>query len=195
MDKASDTEYVDKVIKQDGTVCVKVRQRSRGEPDSDSSFDHASEFKLDKQAMSPLKSLQEIRGKKRTHSLNLPPPNATSASAVSPGPGPSLVRTSTPNGPGAVMAAFGGSSKNNDSLDDTIEGFVDMGELSNSDIISMGQPPMIHNGTSGDDSDTLDADDFNQRIISHDQDYARVDADDEEEQPNLQAQGHLLFCP
>ncbi len=85
------------------------------------------------------------------------------------------------------MAAFGSSSRNNDSLDDTIEGFVDLGDLSNSDVISMGDALMIQDGTSGDDSDTLDADQFNQHVISQDQDEARADMDDDEEVPNLQA--------
>ena len=188
MDKALDTEYMDKVIKQDGAVQVKACRHICGEHDSSSSFDHSSEFEKDETALTPPpKTLQELRGKKMTCSLS-PPQNASAnVNMERPVAGPSLVQTSTPNGPGAVMAAFGSSSRNNDSLDDTIEGFVDLGDLSNSDVISMGDALMIQDGTSGDDSDTLDADQFNQHVISQDQDEARADMDDDEEVPNLQA--------
>ncbi len=128
--KASDTEYVDKVIKKDGTVRVQVQKHGRGEPDSDSSFDHATHFELDEKALSPLWSLQDVRGKKRACSVSPPPAHANRMGAASPVLGTSassapLVRTSTPNRPGVVMAIFGGTSTNDDSLDDTIHGSVD----------------------------------------------------------------------
>ncbi len=72
------------------------------------------------------------------------------------------MRTSTPNGPGAVTAAFGSRSRSHDSLDDTIEGYVDLGDLSDSDVIIMGEQPMPQDATSGDlDSDTMDTEDLN----------------------------------
>ncbi len=58
-------------------------------------------------------------------------PHAPASTLTAQGPvaGPSLVRTSTPNGPGAVTVAFGSRSKSNASLDDTIPGYVDLGGL------------------------------------------------------------------
>ena len=96
------------------------------------------------------------------------------------------MRTSTPNSPGDVMATFGSGSRSNASLDDTIEGYLDLGDLSDSDMISMGDVPMLQDGTSGDDSDTLDGDQVNQHVTSQNQDDARADADDKDEAPNAQ---------
>ncbi len=53
MDKALDTEYMDKVIKQDGAVQVKACRHICGEHDSSSSFDHSSEFEKDETALTP----------------------------------------------------------------------------------------------------------------------------------------------
>ncbi len=91
-----------------------------------------------------------------------PPAHASAnATAASPILGPSMVRTSTPNGSGAVMAAFGSGSSSHASLDDTIEGYVDLGDLSDSDVIVMGEQPVPQDATSGDNSDTMDAEDLN----------------------------------
>ena len=123
-----------------------------------------------------------------------PPAHASAnATAVSPLLGPSMVRTSTPNGPGAVMAAFGSGSRSHDSLDDTIEGFVDLGDLSDSEVIIMGEQPMPQDTTSGDDSDTMDAEDLNRRMRSQTPDDAGADADDEDDAPDVQDCGHQWF--
>ena len=89
------------------------------------------------------------------HSVSPPAPVSTSTTQ-GPVAGTSLVWTSTSNGPGAVTVAFGSGSKNNPSLDDTIPGYVDLGDLSDSDVIIMGEQPMPQDATSGDDSDTMD---------------------------------------
>ncbi len=77
-----------------------------------------------------------------------------------------MIRTSTPTGPGAVTAAFGSGSRSNSDLDDTIEGELDLGDLSDSDVIIMGQQPVPQDVTSGDNSgsDTMDAEDLNQQM-------------------------------
>ncbi len=107
-----------------------------------------------------------------------PPAPASTSTAQGPVAGPSLVQTSTPNGPGAVTAAFGSGSKSNASLDDTIHGYVDLGELSDSDMIIMREQPMPQDATSGDDSDTMDAEDLNRCLRSQTKDDAGADADD-----------------
>ena len=66
-----DTDYVDKVIKKDAVVWVKAHRRGRGKHDSDSSFDASADFESDE--TSPPQTLQELRGKKRAHSLSPPP--------------------------------------------------------------------------------------------------------------------------
>ncbi len=91
-------------------------------------------------------------------SVSLPAHSSATSSAQGPVVGPSLVRTSTPNSPGAVTAAFRSGSRSNASLDDTIHGYVDLGDVSDSDVIFMGDQPMPQDATSGDDSDTMDAD-------------------------------------
>ncbi len=140
--RCENTDYVDRVIRKDAAVRVKAHRRGRVEHDrdSDSSFDHSSEFEKDE--MSPPQTLQELRGKKRAHSTSPQAHASANATAESPVPGTSLVRTSTPNGPGAVMAMFGSRSRSHDSLDDTIEGYVDVGDLSDSDVIIMGEQPV-----------------------------------------------------
>ncbi len=65
------TEYVDRVIKKDATVWVQARRHGHGGHDSDSSLDHSKEFAEDE--TSPPQTLQELRGKKRAHSLSPPP--------------------------------------------------------------------------------------------------------------------------
>ncbi len=61
--RCENTDYVDRVIRKDAAVWVKARQCGRGDRDrdSDSSFDHSSEFEKDE--TSP-QTLQELRGKK-----------------------------------------------------------------------------------------------------------------------------------
>ncbi len=122
LDRCENTDYMDRVIKKDGAARVKARRRVCVKHESDSSFDHSSEFEKDETSLTPPQSLQELRGKKRMRSMS--PPAHASANATAQGPvaGPSLVRTSTPNSPGAVMAAFGSGSRSHASLDDTIEG-------------------------------------------------------------------------
>ncbi len=117
------------------------------------------------------------------HSVSPPAHTSANATAESPIPGPSLVRTSTPNGPGAVMAAFSSRSRSHDSLDDTIEGYVDLGDLSDSDVIIMGEQPMPQDATSGDDSDT---EDLNRHMRPQSPDDAGADADDEDDAPDVQ---------
>ncbi len=165
--RRENTDYVDKVIKKDATVRVKAHRCVHGmcDRDSDSSFDHSSEFEKDK--TSPPKSLQELRGKKRARSLSPPAHVSANAPPSSPLLGPSsFIRTSTPTGPGAVTAAFGSGSRSNSDLDDTIEGELDLGDLSDSDVIIMGQQPVPQDVTSGDNSgsDTMDAEDLNQQM-------------------------------
>ncbi len=193
LDRQMDTDYVDRVIKKDGTVRVKACQRVHGERESDSLFDHSSEFEKDEASVTPPSTLQELRGKKRTHSVSLPAHASATSSAQGPVAGPSLVRTSTPNGPGAVTAAFGSGSKSNASLDDTIHGYVDLGDVSDSDVIFMGDQPVPQDATSGDDSDTMDAEDLNQCMRSQTQDAAGADADDEDNAPDAQDQGRQRF--
>ncbi len=123
-----------------------------------------------------------------------PPPHASATlSAQGPVAGPSLVQTSTPNSPGAVTATFGSGSKSNASLDDTIHGYVDLGDVSDSDVIFMGDQPMPQDTTSGDDSDTMDPEDLNQSMRSHTQDDAGADADDEDNAPDAHDQGRPCF--
>ncbi len=189
--RGENTDYVDRVIKKDAAVRVKARRRIRGDRDSDSSFDHSSEFEKDE--TSPPQTLQELRGKKRVRSMSPPAHASANVTAESPVPGPSLMRTSTPNGPGAVTAAFGSRSRSPASLDDTIKGYVDLGDLSDSDVIIMGEQPVPQDVTSGDDSDTMDAEDLNQCMRSQTQDDARADADDEDDAPDAQDQGRQQF--
>ncbi len=104
------------------------------------------------------------------------------------------MRTSTPNGPGAVTAAFGSGSRSHDSLDDTIEGYVDLGNLSDSDVIIMGEQPVPQDATSGDsDSDTMDTEDLNWHMRSQTPDDARADADNEDDAPDVQDCGCQCF--
>ncbi len=160
--------------------------------DSDSSFDHSSEFEKDE--TSPPWSLQELRGKKRVRSASLPAHASANVTAESPVLGTSLVRTSTPNGPGAVTAAFGSGSRSHDSLDDTIKGFVDVGDLFDSDVIIMGEQPVPQDATSGDsDSDTMDTEDLNRRMRSQSPDDTKADADDEDKTPDVQDCGRQCF--
>ena len=98
LDRQMDTDYVDRVIKKDGAVRVKARQRVCGEDESDSSFDHSSEFEKDEASVTPPSTLQELRGKKRMHSMSLPAHVSTS-SAQGPVAGPSLVRSQHPEWP------------------------------------------------------------------------------------------------
>ncbi len=125
-------------------------------------------------------------------SMSLPAPASTSA-AQGPVAGPSLVRTSTLNGPGAVTVASGSGSKSNASLDDTIKGYVDVGDLSDSDVIIMGEQPVPQDATSGDDSDTMDAEDLNRCLRSQTQDDAGADADDKDDAPDDQDRGRQHF--
>ncbi len=124
-----------------------------------------------------------------------PPAHASAnVTAESPILGTSLVRTSTPNSSGAVTAAFGSGSRSHDSLDDTIEGFVDVGDLSDSDVIILGEQPVPQDATSGDsDSDTTDAEDLNQSMRSQSPDDAGADTDDEDDAPDVQGHGHQCF--
>ena len=69
LDRAVDTEYMDKVIKTDGTVRVKACRRVHGKHESDSSFDHSSEFEKDETSLTTPQSLQELRGKKKDTQL------------------------------------------------------------------------------------------------------------------------------
>ncbi len=132
--------------------------------------------------------------KKRARSVSPPAHASTNATAQSPILGTSLVQTSTPNGPGAVTAAFGSGSRSHDSLDDTIEGFVDVGDLSDSDVIIMGEQPVPQDTTSGDsDSDTMDAEDLNQCMRPQSPDDAGADADDEDDTPDVQDRGRQRF--
>ncbi len=181
-----DTDYVDKVIKKDTALWVKARRRGRGKHDSDSLFDASADLKSDE--MSPPQTLQELRGKKRVRSLSPPAHVSAKAPLSSPIPGPSsMVRTSTPNGPGAVTAAF-----TPESLDDTVEGDMYLGDLSDDEVIIMGQQAVPQDVTSGDsDSDTMDASDLNRQAQArHD---AGADADDEDDAPDLQHGRHTCF--
>ncbi len=192
--RCENTDYVDRVIRKDATVQVKAHRHGHGERDcdSDSSFDHSSEFEKDE--TSPPRSLQELRGKKRACSVSLPAHASANVTAQSPIPGTSLVQTSSPNGPGAVTAAFGSGSRSHDSLDDTIKGFVDVGDLSDSDVIIMGEQPMPQDATSGDsDSDTMDAEDLNQRMRPQSPDDTGADTDDEDDAPDVQDRGRQRF--
>ncbi len=125
--------------------------------------------------------------------MSLPAHTSANATAESPVPGTSLMRTSIPNSPGAVMAAFRSGSRSHDSLDDTIEGFVDLGDLSDSEVIIMGEQPVPQDATSGDNSDTMDAEDLNQRMRSQTPDDAGADADDEDDAPDVQDHGCQRF--
>ncbi len=92
-----------------------------------------------------------------------------------------MVRTSTPNGPGAVSATFAPPGTP-ESLDTTMEGSVDMGELSDDDMITLGNqinPQDITSGDSDTGSDTMDASLLNRQVrpVGDDAD----DADDEDE--------------
>ena len=190
--RRENTDYVDRVIRKDAAVWVKAHRCGHGkhDHDSDSSFDHSSEFEKDK--TSPPQTLQELRGKKRARSVSPPAHASANVTAESPVPGTSLVRTSTPNGPGAVTATFGSGSRSHDSLDDTIEGFVDVGDLSDSDVIIMGEQPVPQDATSGDsDSDTMDAEDLNRCMRSQSPDDTR--ANDEDNAPDVQDRGHQRF--
>ncbi len=123
-----------------------------------------------------------------------PPAHASAnVTAESPVPGTSLVRTSTPNGPGAVTAVFRSGSRSHDSLDDTIEGYVDLGDLSDSEVIIMGEQPVLQDATSGDDSDTMDAEDLNRHMRSQSPDDTGADADDEDDAPDVQDCGRQWF--
>ncbi len=64
LDRQMDTDYMDRVIKKDAAVWVKARRCSHGGHESDSSFDHSSEFEKDKASVTPPSTLQELRGKK-----------------------------------------------------------------------------------------------------------------------------------
>ena len=59
--RRENTDYVDRVIRKDAAVWVKAHQCGRGDRDrdSDSSFDHSSEFEKDE--TSPPQTLQELR--------------------------------------------------------------------------------------------------------------------------------------
>ena len=70
---------------------------------------------------------------------------------------------------------------------------MDLGELSDSDVIIMGEQPVPQDATSGDDSDTMDAEDLNQRMTSQTQDDAGADTDDEDDAPDAQDRGHQRF--
>ncbi len=70
---------------------------------------------------------------------------------------------------------------------------MDLGELSDSDVISMGEPPIPHDGTSGDDSNTLEADQVNLHVVSQTQEDAEADADDEDDAPDATDQGRQCF--
>ena len=106
-----------------------------------------------------------------------------------------MIRNSTPNGPGAVTAVFGSRSRSNTSLDDTVMGDVDLGDLSDSDVIIMGQQPVPQDITSGDDSDsdTMDAEDLNQQMRAQARDDDGADADDEDDAPDAQHGRHHQF--
>ncbi len=100
-----------------------------------------------------------------------------------------MVRTSTPNGPGAVMAAFAPGS-----LDDTVVGDVYLGDLSDDEVIIMGQQAVPQDITSGDsDSDTMDASDLNRQMRAQARHDAGADADDEDDTPDLQHGRHTCF--
>ena len=87
LDRCENTDYVDKVIKKDAAVRVKARRRGRSDHDSDSSFDASAEFERDE--TSPPQTLQELRGKKRAHSLSRPAHISAKAPSSSPILGPS----------------------------------------------------------------------------------------------------------
>ncbi len=125
--------------------------------------------------------------------MSLPAHASANVSADRPIAGPSLVQTSTLTGPGAVTATFGSGSRSHASLDDTIEGYLDLGELSDSDMISMGDTPMPPDGTSGDDSDTLEADQVNLCMVSQTQEDAGADADNKDDTPDAPDRGHQCF--
>ncbi len=177
LERPENTDYVDRVIKQDAAVRVEAHRHGRSGHDSDSSLDHSKEFAEDE--MSPPQTLQQLRGKKRACSPSPPAHGSAKAPALSPVPGTSsMIRTSTPNSPGAVSAAFDPPG----SMDDTVEGSVDLGDLSDDDVITMGQQPVPQNFTSGDsdsDSDTMNASDLNQQMRSLGDDPD--DADDEDD--------------
>ena len=78
--------------------------------------------------------------------MSPPAHSSANASAERPIAGPSLVQTSTLNGPGAVTAAFGSGSRSHASLDDTIHGYVDLGDISDSDVIFSTMPPILPRG-------------------------------------------------
>ncbi len=63
---------------------------------------------------------------------------------------------------------------------------MDLGELSDSDVIFMGDQPMPQDATSGDDSDTMDVEDLNQHMTSQTQDDAGANADDKDNTPDAQ---------
>ncbi len=158
-------DYVDRVIKKDAVVRVKARRCGCSDQDSNSSFDHSIDFERDE--TSPTQILQELRGKKRAHSLSPPAHVSANAPPSSPLPGPSpMIRTSIPTGPGAVTATFGSGFRSISDLDDTVKGEVDLGDLSDSEVIILGQQPMPQDITSGDDSDsdTMDTEDLNRQM-------------------------------
>ncbi len=57
----------------------------------------------------------------------------------------------------------------------------------------MGQQAMQHDATSGDDSDTMDAEDLNRQMRSQAQDDAGADADDEDDASDAQVGRHQWF--
>ncbi len=106
-----------------------------------------------------------------------------------------MIRTSTPTGPGAVTAAFCSGSRSNSDLDDTVEGEVDLGDLSDSEVIILGQKPVPQDVTSGDDSDsdTMDTEDLNRQMRARAREDDGADADDEDDAPDAQHGRHLRF--
>ncbi len=70
---------------------------------------------------------------------------------------------------------------------------MDLGDLSDSEVIIMGEQPMPQDTTSGDDSDTMDAEDLNRRMRSQTPDDAGANADDEDNAPDVQDRGRQQF--
>ncbi len=94
-----------------------------------------------------------------------------------------LIRTSTPTSPGAVSALFGNPTSDEE-LDDTIEGFLDLGDRSNSKVILLNLPQETHEEASGDEDEGT--------LVSGDD--AGADADNEtEDDPNNLCPGHYHF--
>ncbi len=106
-----------------------------------------------------------------------------------------MIHTSTPTSPGAVTAAFSSGSRSNSDLDDTVEGEVDLGDLSDSEVIILGQQPVPQDVTSGDDSDsdTMDAEDLNRQMRAWAREDDGADTDDEDDAPDAQHGRHLRF--